>query len=104
MQGFQISFFMEQNTRQEKQLLSEWLLELAQACGISGATVFIGTSGFGKSHRIHSAHFFELMDQPVEVTMIVSNEESENLFSILKEKKIDLFYVKTPVEFGRLGK
>ena len=34
------------------------------------------TEGFGHHRRIHSAHFFELADQPVEVIMAVTAAES----------------------------
>lgn len=103
MKGFQLEFFMEQNTRHGHRALFEWLLETARSHGISGCTVFMGASGYGHHRRIHSAHFFELADQPVEVTMVVTEAEAEKLFAILLEEKVHLFYVKLPVEFGVLG-
>jgi len=35
--------------------------------------------------------------------MVVTDEEAERLFAILRDEKIHLFYVKLPVEFGTLG-
>jgi hypothetical protein len=52
---------------------------------------------------MHSAHFFELSDQPVEVLVAVTSEQSTRLFERLRAEKVHLFYVKTPVEFGVLG-
>lgn len=101
--GYQLEFFMEQNLRHGKQPLYEWLINIAREHGIRGATAFLGTLGFGDHRRLHSAHFFELLDQPVEVTMIVTEEEADKLLAFLTEEKVDLFYVKLPVEFGRLG-
>ena len=103
MKGFQLEFFLLQNQRRGHQTLWEWLLETARAQGIRGATVFSGTVGFGHRHRLHSAHFFELADQPVEVTMVVTEEEAERLFALLMQEKVNAFYVKVPVEFGTLG-
>lgn len=103
MEGFQLQFFMEQNKRHRHQLLYEWLLEAARSHGIGGATVFMGAMGFGQHRRIHAAHFLELADQPVEVTMVVTQEESDRLFELLREEQVRLFYVSVPARFGMLG-
>lgn len=55
---------------------------------------------FGHGHKLHSAHFFDLADQPIEVTMALSAEDADRLFQRLREEKINVFYVKTPTEFG----
>ncbi len=103
MKGYQLEFFMEQNKRKDKQALYEWLLDQARAQGIAGATVFMGAMGFGHHSRMHSAHFFELADQPVLVTMVVRDDESTKLFALLEKENVNLFYVKVPVEFGEIG-
>ncbi|HJW57614.1 MAG TPA: DUF190 domain-containing protein, partial [Burkholderiaceae bacterium] len=59
--------------------------------------------GYGHHRRIHSAHFFEVADQPVEVTMVVTEEEAGRLFALLIEEKTQMFFVKAPVEFGTIG-
>jgi uncharacterized protein len=104
MKGFQLEFFTEQNKRHGHQELWSWLLDLARSQGIRGATVFMGAMGFGHHRRMHSAHFFELADQPVAVTMVVSDAEAEQFFAVLEKEGVHLFYVKLPVEFGILGK
>ena len=43
-------------------------------------------------------------DQPVEVTMAVSPAQCTALFERLEAEQANLFYVKTPVEFGVVGK
>lgn len=103
MKGHQLTFFTQQDRRYAGKPVAEWLLETARELGVRGATAFVGSEGFGHSRRFHSAHFFELADQPVEVTMAVTDEESKQLFARLEKEKIQLFYVKTPVEFGTIG-
>ena len=83
--------------------MAEWLMLAARDLGVRGATVVAGSEGFGQHRRIHSAHFFELADQPQEVMMAVSEDEADRLFAYLKEEAVHLFYVKTPIEFGILG-
>lgn len=103
MHGFQITFYTQQDRRHGKQPLGEWLLETARTLGVRGATLTVGSEGFGQDHKLHSARFFELTDQPIEVTMAVTADEAERLFARLREEGVRVFYVKTPIEFGTTG-
>lgn len=103
MNGFQITFFTQQDKTHHGKQLGDWLIHLAKEMGLPGATMMSGVEGFGHHRRIHSARFFELADQPIEVVMAVSEDESERLFTRLRAEGVHLFYVKTPIEFGTLG-
>ena len=103
MNGYQITFFTQQDKTHHGKPLGDWLIHLAKEMGLPGATMLSGVEGFGHHRRIHSARFFELADQPIEVVMAVSEDESERFFSRLRAKGVHLFYVKTPIEFGELG-
>ena len=103
MKGYQLSFLTTQGHSHKGQPLADWLVHLAMELGLRGATLIAGTEGFGKHRRVHSAHFFELADQPIEVVMAVTQEEAEQLFERLRAENVSLFYVKAPVEFGVLG-
>jgi len=103
MNGYQITFFTQQDKRHHGKPLADWLVHLAKEMGLPGATLIAGSEGFGHHRRIHSAHFFELADQPLEIQMALSNEDAERLFARLKAEGVHLFYVKNPVEFGTLG-
>jgi PII-like signaling protein len=103
MQAYQITFFTQQDRKQEGRPLADWLVETARALGVRGATALLAAEGYGHDRRIHSARFFELADQPVEVTMVASAEETERLFAHLREHRVHVFYARTPVEFGTVG-
>lgn len=103
MKGYQITFFTQQDRRHKNKPLAEWLLLAARDLGVRGGTVMAASEGFGQHHRIHSAHFFELADQPQEIVMALSEEECEKLFDFLQREGVKLFYVKTLVEFGATG-
>jgi PII-like signaling protein len=103
MKGYQLSFLTVQGHRHGGKTVGDWLLHVAMEMGFRGATLIPGSEGFGKHRRIHSAHFFELTDQPIEVVMAVTEEECERLFERLRAEKLHVFYVKAPVEFGMLG-
>jgi PII-like signaling protein len=103
MNGYQLRFFTQQDRKHAGLPLAQWLLEEARRQGVRGATLMTASEGFGKTGRIHYAHFFELADQPQEVTMAVSEEESERIFEVIRKSSVKLFYVKTPIEFGVTG-
>jgi uncharacterized protein len=100
MNGYQITFFTQQNRRHHGKPLADWLVHLAKDMNLRGATLIPASEGFGHHGRIHAAHFFELADQPLEVLVAVTEDEAARLFARLRDEKLDLFYVKTPVEFG----
>ena len=84
MNGFQLTFFTEQDRRHDGKRVVDWLVQLTKELGLPGVTVIPASEGMGHHHRIHSARFFELADQPVSVVMIVSAEEAERLFERLQ--------------------
>ncbi|MXS85347.1 DUF190 domain-containing protein [Nitrosomonas sp. HPC101] len=100
MQGYQLTFFTQQNRTHKRQFLSNWLIEEAHKLGIGGATLIAATEGFGRDRKLHAARFFELADQPIEITMALSEAESKRLFQRLHDEKINMFYIKIPIEFG----
>jgi PII-like signaling protein len=103
MNGYQITFFTYQGRRHKGKPMGEWLLGLVNELGLRGASLHSGGESFGHGRRVHSAHFFELADQPIEVMIAADTEQSNRLFERLRAENVRLFYVKTEVEFGVLG-
>lgn len=103
MNGYQLTFYAQQDRRHHGKPLADWLVHLAGELGLRGATVIAACEGMGQHHRIHSAHFFELADQPLSIVMAVTADESDKLFERLRAENVHLFYVKIPVEFGVIG-
>lgn len=101
--GFQLTLFTQQDHRHHGKPLGQWLMDVARAMGIGGATLIAGNEGFGHHRRLHRVHLINFSDQPIEVVMAVTAEESDRLFARLKAERIKVFYSKTPVEFGTLG-
>ncbi|TCP05169.1 uncharacterized protein DUF190 [Rubrivivax gelatinosus] len=103
MNGDQITFFTVEGRRHGRQPMGRWLLEAVKALGITGSTMTAGVDGIGRNGRLHSAHFFELADQPVEVTVAVTELQWEALRERLEHEQANVFYVKTVFEYGVLG-
>jgi PII-like signaling protein len=100
MKGYQLTFFTLQDQKHAHHPLAEWLMLSARKLGIRGATVVAASESFGHDGRIHSAHFFELADQPQEILMAVTDEQATALFAFLRSEGVNIFYVKCPIEFG----
>lgn len=107
MNGYQVTFFTQQNRLHHGKPISEWLIHLAKELGFRGATVIPASEGIDHHHNIHSARFFDMADQPLSVVMVLTPEETESLFRRLRAEEgifgIQLFYVKVAVEFGSIG-
>lgn len=103
MNGYQLTFYTEQNRRHGHHTVVEWLLAEASSVGIHGATVVATAEGVGHTGVHHAARFFELADQPVQIIFAVTETESERLFDTIRNAGVRLFYTRCAVEFGTLG-
>ena len=103
MNGYQVTFFTQQDRRNHGLSLAEWLLKTARDLGIAGGTVLAAAEGLGHDRQLHSAHFFELADQPVEITFVLSEAQTDQLFALLEKEDIRLFYTKVAVQYGTVG-
>ena len=72
MQGYQLTFFIAQDRRVGHQAMGEWLLAFCKNHGALGGSLVGAAEGFDHAGRFHSAHFFELADQPLAVTVSVT--------------------------------
>jgi PII-like signaling protein len=105
MQGVYLKFYVQERRQHHGILAYEWLLETARQIGIHGGSAFRAIAGFGRHGRLHEEHFFELAgDLPVEVGFALGEDEAERLLARLADEKLELFYIKLPLEMGFVGK
>ena len=103
MTGTFLKFYVQEHRRHHGILLYEWLLEHARKMGIHGGTALRTIAGFGRHGVMHEQHFFELAgDMPIAVEFVVSDAEAESLLNLVKQEKIQVFYLRMPVEYGLL--
>jgi PII-like signaling protein len=103
MKGYQLVFSTLQNRQHSNgENLIEWLEKSAQSLGIQGITVMNTSKGIGRDGKWHSASFFELAEQPIELIMNVTQAQCEALFSFLQEQNQQIFYTKCAIEFGTI--
>jgi PII-like signaling protein len=103
MTGTFLKFYVQEHRRHHGILLYEWLLERAKKLGIHGGTALRAVAGFGRHRIMHEEHFFELAGNvPVEVGFVASDAEADSLLELVKQEKIQVFYLKMAVEYGLL--
>lgn len=71
----------------EAAVIGDWLVKIAKRMGLSGATMIPGAEGFGHHRKIHSVHSIELTDQPLEVVMILTEEETDRFPRVLEQRR-----------------
>ncbi len=101
MQGCFLKFYVAENRRHHHKLAYEWLLEEAKTFGLHGGSAFRALAGFGRHGRLHEEYFFELAgDLPVEVGFVATQDEADRFLAHLAKEKLNLFYLRVPVESG----
>jgi hypothetical protein len=76
-----LKFYLSTTDLVEHKLLYEEIVRRAKKYGISGATVYRGVMGFGKSSHILSARFWELTEKlPVMIELIDKTELLEAFY------------------------
>lgn len=104
MQGVYLKFYVQEKRRHHGVLAYEWLLEQAQQLGLHGGSAFRAIAGYGRHGRLHEEHFFELAgDLSVEVGFALTEEEAQRLLAHLAGEKLQMFYIKVPLEMGLVG-
>lgn len=101
MDGCFIRFYLHEDQRCKGRLAWEWLLDQANRLGIRGGSAFKAIAGFGRHHRLHESHFFELGGTlPIQVDFIVSDDESLRLLEIVRKAGLRVPYAHIPAYFG----
>ncbi len=96
-----LNFYVSEKQQLAGKPLHEWLLEEAKALGISGGSAFRAIAGYGRHGRMHEDSFFELAGElPVKVEFIVDDEHAERLLSVLRDRNMRIFFMRTRVEAG----
>ena len=103
MHGYQLVFFTQLKRTHGLLSIAEWLTKEAKQQGVSGVTVSVAQGGYGRDGKYQSARFFETGEQPIEVTMALSADKTDELFTRISKEGLKVFYMKTPIEYGITG-
>jgi PII-like signaling protein len=102
--GVYLRLYVQESRRHEGKRLHEWIVDQARAMELPGASVFQAVAGYGHHGRMHRQSFLELQGElPMEIVFALGVEQSDALLALLREQRIELFWVRTQAEFGVLG-
>lgn len=104
MNGVHLRLYTYESRRHGGLPVHEWLLEKARKMGIPGGSVFRAMAGYGRHGRLHEQAFFELAgEEPVLVEFILGDDEADRLLQLLREERLQLFFARSPAEYGSTG-
>jgi PII-like signaling protein len=102
--GYSLRFYMHENARHGGTLLYDWLLDQAKRRGLHGGSAFLAVAGFGRHGVLHEHLFFEVQSElPVMVEFLVNEEDARKILDLVHQEGAQLFWTKSPMEFGILG-
>ncbi|MFM0210526.1 DUF190 domain-containing protein [Paraburkholderia sediminicola] len=104
MKGSQLTVFAaNQSHRKSHMTVVDWILGKTKETGIEGATVIEVSESIDAHGKYHAARFFELVDQPVVVTVAAEDARIDALLDILRHGGVELFYTRCRIEYEVLG-
>lgn len=103
MNGYQLTFYSEQNRKHGHKTVCEWLLHEVRELGIRGASVISCAEGIGHAGAHHAAHMLKLADQPLQIILAVTEDEAEHILDVVCAENVHVFYTRFPIEFGIIG-
>jgi len=103
MKGYEITFMAPRSRRQHGEPVLDAVVRIAQAHGVTRHTRRTDTESVGAGGRSHSAHFFELADEPEEVSFILVNGKTDELMRAVDAEGLCVFCIRREIEFFQFG-
>ncbi len=101
--GYEVIFIVPESRRHEGKRVYDWVTETAKSLDIDRMTRRSDVEGTGEDGKLHSAHFFDLADQPVELMYAMDEEKAERFVAAVEETGAPVFCICRPVYFGQLN-
>jgi PII-like signaling protein len=99
-----LRFYVREGQRCQGRPFWEWLLAEANRMGLRGGSAFRAMAGFGRHHRLHENHFFELAGSlTIEVEFVVDDDEASRLLALIEAQGLRVPYARLPATLGVLN-
>lgn len=103
MQAYLVTFYTQQDRIHANMPLANWIFAQAEKLDLEGATMTAAIAGRGHDKKQHAINMFDLSEQPVQISMVLREEEMHRLFEHLKKERVKVFYTTAQVDCGMLG-
>ena len=102
-QGWELIFMAPRSRRHAGEPVLDAVVGLAAAQGLTHYTRRTDTEGAGAGGRVHSAHFFDLADEPEELTFVATEPQAAALLAAVERAGLQVFALRRLVEYVQLG-
>lgn len=99
MQGFEVIFIAPRSRRHHGKPLLDVIAAIARKQGIKRMTRRVDAEGTGAHGHMHSAHFFELADEPEELMFVLGGADADRLVEAMRDNHMHVFCLRREVEY-----
>lgn len=103
MKGYEITFMAPRSRRHRGESVLDAVVRIAKAQGITHYTRRTDSESVGAGGRPHSARFFELADEPEEVTFVLVDGQSDDLMHQVEAEGLHVFCIRQAIEYFQFG-
>lgn len=103
MKGFEIIFMAPRSRRHHGEPVLDAVAGLARDQGIKRMTRRVDAEGVGSNGHTHSAHFFELADEPEELMFVLDGGEADSLIRAVEDAGMHVFCLRRPIDYWAFG-
>lgn len=103
MKGCELTFMAPRSRRHRGESVLDAVVRIARAHGVIRHTRRTNTESVGAGGHSHSAHFFELADEPEEVSFILENGKTDELLQAVHDASLYVFCIRREIEFFQFG-
>lgn len=103
MKGYELTFMAPRSRRHHGESVLDAVVRIAKAHGVTRHTRRTDTESIGVGGQSHSAHFFELADEPEEVSFILVNGKTDELMQAIDAEGLYVFCIRREIEFFQFG-
>jgi len=103
MKGFEVIFIAPRSRGHGGMPVLDAIVSLARELGIERMTRRVDTEGLGASGHTHSAHFFELADEPEELMFVLDGGEADALIRAVEDSGMHVFCLRRAIDYWTFG-
>lgn len=103
MKGFEIIFIAPRARLHDGRPVLDAVADLARIQGITRMARRETTQGVAADGHGHSAHFFELTDEPQELMFVLDGGEADKLLRAVEDSGVKVFCVRRQIDYWPLG-
>ena len=101
--GWELIFMAPRSRRHAGEPVLNAVVRLAAQQGLTHYTRRTDAEGSGISGRVHSAHFFDLADEPEELTLVATRTRAAALLHAVEQADLEVFVLRREIEYAQLG-